>query len=184
VLGEASHEPVGVPGLGVDHLPAADRLRDLVVQYGSPLDDPSWAAGGVTPADVDAALVRLVGSQPWLTVAAAMPTERGVPEVVESSTVQLVADGSCLRLVPSGPAPTVTLRASNGQVIHVLTEHDGSLRAQLSRTGLSMPDAPTIALPAHGVAAIQVPDLADEGTWLVRLEPPSIGAITVCASPR
>jgi hypothetical protein len=173
--------PVGVPGLAVEHMPAANRLRELIDRYGSPLDDPYWAAD-VTPAEAEGALVRLVGSEPWLNVATSMPTERAMPEVVESSAVNLVADGSCVRLMASGSASTLTLRASGGQVIHVLAETGGSLVAQLSRTGLAMPDPPSVDLPARGVAAIHVPDVADDRAWLVTLVPP-FGASTVCSSP-
>jgi hypothetical protein len=47
-----------------------------------------------------------------------------------------------------------------------------------------MPDAPSVDLPAQGVASIRVPDLADGEMWLVSLAPPRTGASILCSSGR
>ncbi|MEA2623816.1 MAG: hypothetical protein QOH61_2726 [Chloroflexota bacterium] len=167
----------------LQNIPAPDRLREIIAALGSPLDDVLVPGTTPVPQDVmDRVLFSLVGGSLQISAApGGVPAGATAPAVRSSSGVAVEPDGSCLRLIPTGPDPHVVTVVTAGSSLYARAERAGGAQLFLSTAGTFTELASArFDLAAGSVFRMTLPDLGSGFQWFARFDPPADGATLVC----
>lgn len=157
--------------------PAPERLRALMREHGSVVDD-GYLPGLVTAptlAELDVALWSVAG--PDFGVAAVEPPMTGAapaPLALTHGAFDPGAGDGCAALVATGASPAAELRLADGEALAYSSDGAGELVTSVARlAGFGDDRAVRAVVEAGRWYLLQPPDLAEPDTsWRLRLQPP------------
>jgi hypothetical protein len=161
-------------------IPAKHWLDEIEAQLGLPLDDALLPdAPPPHPSIVDAELFQLVAeSFAPMTAGGTRPTMTD-PMVETSSDVTISVATPCIELRVVGADPQVTLSVPGGSTLAIEREQFGEVQAYLALKAPPVENnSRTFPIAPGDLQFVNVPDIDDTRPWIVRIDPPTDGAMT------
>ena len=93
-------------------------------------------------------------------------------------------DSGCVAGLPNGRDPYLLVTVPDGFVLRATSELGGEAQVRLEFDGRLVGDRPLTFMMTAAPVEIAMPPHGDDGTTLLRLDPPSRGTTTVCLAPR